>query len=212
MSKKEAGATKKCKHCQSEIDIAAKVCPNCKKNQGMSGCLKAFIVILILIISIILLMGACTKEVADSIDESIKETENSYKDKNGKTTFTKGEIFENKYLKLTMIEVNENFKDYDEWTSVKDGYKIIMVKFEAENIGEEDRFVSYLDFNCYADDVAMEENYLVFDNYEHLSATISKGKKTQGYIFYEVPTDSQSIVFEYEPSWFDDVKIEFKTK
>ena len=212
MSKNEANAMKKCKHCKSEIDAKAKVCPNCKKSQGMSGCLKAIIVVVVLIIAVIVLLGACTKEVVDSIDESIQETENSYKDINGKTTFAKGETFENKYLKLTMIEVNDNFKDYDEWTSVKNGYKIIMVKFEAENIGEEDQFVSYLDFNCYADDIAMEENYLLFDNYEHLSATISKGKKTQGYVFYEVPTNVQSIVLEYEPSWIEDVKIEFKAK
>lgn len=26
---------KKCKHCQSEIDVKAKICPNCRKKQGM---------------------------------------------------------------------------------------------------------------------------------------------------------------------------------
>ncbi|MBE6151625.1 MAG: DUF4352 domain-containing protein [Firmicutes bacterium] len=212
MRKKELGANKKCKHCQSEIDPKAKVCPTCKKSQGMSGCLKAIIILIILIIGIILMMGACTKEVVDSIDESIEETENSYKDKNGKTSFKKGETFENSYIKMTMTEVNLNFKDYNKYTSVKDGYKLVMVKFNVENIGDEDKYVSYLDFNCYADDVAMEENYLVFDRYEHLSATISSGKKTAGYVFYEVPKNAESIVFEYEPSWFQDVKVEFVAK
>jgi hypothetical protein len=212
MRKKELGANKKCKHCQSEIDAKAKVCPNCKKSQGMSGCLKAVIVFIILIVGIILMMGACTKEVAESIDESIKETENSYKDKNGKSSFKKGETFENSYIKMTMTEVNLNFKDYNQYTTIKDGYKVIMIKFEAENIGESDQFVSYLDFDCYADDVAMEENYLVFDKYEHLSATISSGRKTTGYIFYEVPKDAKTIVLEFEPSWFQDAKVEFIAK
>ena len=103
MGKEVTSATKKCKHCQSEIDTKAKVCPTCHKSQGMSGCLKAVIIIIILIIGIILLMGACTKEVADSIDESIEETENSYKDKNGKTSFKKGETFENSYVKINYI-------------------------------------------------------------------------------------------------------------
>ncbi len=36
------GATKKCRHCQSEIDKKASACPQCRKKQGMStaaGCL-----------------------------------------------------------------------------------------------------------------------------------------------------------------------------
>lgn len=206
---------KNCKHCQALIPAKAKVCPNCKKNQGLSGCAIAAIVIGILMLIVILLFSACAKGVSDAVDEvneSIEETENSYKDKNGKTTFNKGETFENSYIKMTMTEVNLDFKDYDEWTSIKNGYKLIMVKFNAENIGEDDQYVSYLDFNCYADDVAMEENYLVFDNYESLSATISKGKKTNGYIFFEVPKNAETIVLEYEPSWIEDIKIEFKVK
>lgn len=206
---------KKCKHCQATIPVKAKVCPNCKKSQGLSGCAVAAIVVGVLMLIIILLFSACAKGVSDAVDsvnESIEETENSYKDKNGKTSFAKGETFENSYIKMTMTEVNLNFTDYDEWTSIKDGYKLVMVKFEAENIGEDDKFVSYLDFNCYADDVAMEENYLVFDNYEHLSATISSGRKATGYVFYEVPKNAQSIVFEYEPTWFQEAKIEFVAK
>ena len=29
--------TKKCKYCMSDIDIKAKICPNCKKSQTSSG-------------------------------------------------------------------------------------------------------------------------------------------------------------------------------
>lgn len=51
--------TKKCKHCQSDIDKKAKVCPVCKKKQG--GILK-FIIIGIVVIGII---GALTSEGED---------------------------------------------------------------------------------------------------------------------------------------------------
>ena len=206
---------KNCKHCQALIPAKAKVCPNCKKSQGLSGCAVAAIVVGILMLIIILLFSACAKGISDAVDEvndSIEETENSYKDKSGKTSFKKGETFENSYIKMTLKEVDLNFTGYSEWTSIKDGYKIVMVKFEAENVGEDDQFVSYLDFNCYADDIAMEENYLLLDNYEHLSATISTGKKTVGYAFYEVPKNAESIVLEYEPSWFNNAKVEFIVK
>lgn len=200
--------TKKCKYCQEEINKKAKVCPKCTKKQGMPGWLKALIVIGVLFAIIIAMMSSCV----NSVDNAMKENENSYKDVNGKTTFKKGETFENKYIKLTMTETNINFTDYDEWSKVKDGYKILMVKFEAENIGEEDQFISYLDFNCYADDVAMEENYLVFNNYESLSATISQGKKTNGYIFYEIPTNAEKVTLEYDANWLDNNNIEFIVK
>lgn len=43
---------KKCKYCQTEIDNKAKVCPNCRKKQGMPTWLKfviAFVIIMFLI-------------------------------------------------------------------------------------------------------------------------------------------------------------------
>ena len=209
MGKNETNLTKKCKHCQTEIDAKAKVCPNCKKNQGMSGCLKAIIVVVILIIAIIALLGACTKEVVDSIDESVQETENSYKDKNGKTSFKTGETFENSYIKMTMTEVNTNFKDYSKYTTIKDGYKIVMAKFEVENVGEDEQFISYYDYTAYADGVAVEQRYYLNDNYEDLSVTINSGKKGIGYIFFEVPTNAKEITIEYEASWLSGIEIEF---
>ncbi len=41
---KEKPTTKICKHCKTEIPYGAKVCPQCRKKQGGSGCLTAIIV------------------------------------------------------------------------------------------------------------------------------------------------------------------------
>lgn len=48
MSKKEKPQTKICKHCKTEIPYGAKVCPNCRKKQGM-GCLTWAIIIIVAI-------------------------------------------------------------------------------------------------------------------------------------------------------------------
>lgn len=47
------GTTKKCKHCQTEIDAKAKICPNCRKKQGKPKWLIAliFIVVIMIIVS-----------------------------------------------------------------------------------------------------------------------------------------------------------------
>ena len=59
--------TKLCRHCRSEIDIKATVCPNCHKSQRRGkGCIIAVIIVGILLI----LMGSCSKAVSDSLDKA----------------------------------------------------------------------------------------------------------------------------------------------
>lgn len=48
--KNEGNGTKLCKHCQTEIPEKAKVCPNCRKRQGKSGCLIVVIVVVVLFV------------------------------------------------------------------------------------------------------------------------------------------------------------------
>ena len=204
--------TKTCKHCKEQVNKKAKRCPKCGGNLGLPGFIKFLIIFFVIIFCLIGCVASCTDSAIESIDESIKETENEYKDKNGKTSFAVKETFENKHVKITMSEVNTNFKKYIEYTDPKDGYVVVMAKFEVENIGDEDEFVSSYDFNCYADDEAMEEFIWADDNYAGLSATISAGKKATGYVFYEVPKTAKKITLEYDASWLEDNNIEFVIK
>ena len=57
--KKELDGTKRCKHCQTEIPAGAKVCPNCRKKQGM-GCLPKILiaVAVVVILALIVSMGS----------------------------------------------------------------------------------------------------------------------------------------------------------
>lgn len=132
----------------------------------------------VLVIIMIAMMGYC----ANSVNDAIEENENSYKDVSGKTSFAVNKTFENSYIKMTMTEVNINFTDYSQYISVKDGYKVLIAKFEVENIGENEQYISYYDFTCYADDVVMEEKYYINDNYEDIAVTINSGKKGSGYV------------------------------
>ncbi|WP_024294444.1 Ltp family lipoprotein [Lacrimispora indolis] len=51
---KEKPTTKICKHCKTEIPYGAKVCPQCRKKQGLGGCLTAIIIFIALG-----LLGSC---------------------------------------------------------------------------------------------------------------------------------------------------------
>ena len=61
-----------------------------------------------------------------------------------------------------------------------------------------------------ADGVAVDSAYVGNDKYKDLSATVGKGKKAIGYIFYEVPIDAKKIVIDYNAEfWTDGNSIEF---
>lgn len=198
----------KCKHCEAEIAKGVKKCPKCGGKLGLPTFIK-FIIVVIIIFGMTI---GCVSGCVNSVDESIKETSDSYKDINGKTSFKINETFQNEYTKITMTEVNTNFTDYSEYLDPPAGKKYVMAKFEIENIDEEsdEQYVSSYDFNAFADGVAVEEGYIGNDQYNDFSATLGKGKKTIGYIFYEVPVNAQEITIEYSADfWTDGNNIEF---
>lgn len=201
--------TKKCKKCMEEINKKAKKCPKCGANLGIPGFVKVLIVLAVIFGLCVSCMSSCT----DAVNDSIEETENEYKDINGKSTFKVGESFENKHIKVTFVSSNLNYTDISKYATLKDGYKVVEFEFAFKNVGDEDELASLYDFNCYADDVSMEQFYSVADdNYEVLSATMSAGKSASGKLYCEVPKNAEKITIEYDASWLDNNNIEFIAK
>ena len=76
-----------------------------------------------------------------------------------------------------------------------------------ENISDDNEYISTGDFSCYADGYDCE-SYYDFDQ-ESLDATLSKGRKTKGKIFFEVPKDAKEIKIEYDINFLTSDKIIF---
>lgn len=72
---KEKPATKICKHCKSEIPYGAKICPQCRKKQGASGCLIAVLIVIGLAVIGSIVGGGGSKEANSTSDKSVKTTE-----------------------------------------------------------------------------------------------------------------------------------------
>ena len=89
---------KKCKHCQSEIDEKAKVCPKCQKKQGMSKGLKIFLIV----IGVIFLISAFS---SDSGSEETKKEQTG-------TTETKES--------LSLLDGHTGY--FSDWTYYIEGY------------------------------------------------------------------------------------------
>lgn len=209
MSENLNNETKKCKHCKTDIPKKAKVCPNCRKKQG--GLLK-WIIIAIIAIALISSIGGGDEEANNndpkktgSVD--VKESESTSTEA-GDTIFEVGDIVETKDLKIAFITAEE-YKSDNQFMQPKDGYMFYRMEFEFENISDSDEYISSYNFTCYADDYDMEAKY--FDSLD-LNATLSKGKKTKGSVFYEVPMDAKEITLEYEVNTWTEDKVIFKIR
>lgn len=108
-------------------------------------------------------------------------------------------------LKITYVSCSE-YKDYNEFVPPKEGNKIIKLTFDVENISDIDRYISYYDFSCYADNVAADAYYSVDDD---LAATVSPGRKATGSVYFEVPKNAETIEVEYETDFWTGNKAIF---
>lgn len=145
-------------------------------------------------------------------DAKVSEGDNSVTEKATASekdlTVKVGEVLETSNLKITYVSTDE-YKGYSEYLPPKDGNKIIFIDLKAENIGEEDAFLSTFEFHCYADDKSMEAYYGADDE---LSATLSSGRSTSGKVYFEVPADAEKIEIEYETDYWENQKAIFVVK
>lgn len=87
--------TKLCRHCRSEMDAKATVCPNCHKSQRRGkGCIIALIIAVIFIGIPLIFMVSCSKALSDTIDEENKKAD-------AKSISANEVIFDEKGLKIT---------------------------------------------------------------------------------------------------------------
>lgn len=217
------GATKNCKHCKSIIPKVAKICPICRKKQGGIG---KWIIIAVVVLVIIGALGSGgntenTKPVANTDQSptntkastetdaptSKSDTDTTSENVNSdKTTFSTGETWENKYMKVNYLECG-NYTDYNEYFPPADGKKVVYATFEFENVSSSDQVAMYTDFTCYADGYSCDGYYYADDS--GFSQTLSAGRKCTGTVYFEVPVEATDIEFEYDVNFWTSENIVF---
>jgi flagellar basal body-associated protein FliL len=112
---------KKCKYCQTEIDDKAKVCPNCRKKQGLGFWKIAGIIIgVFIVIGIIGSMGNTTTPTSNNSVVNVNQQQEKFtllkssSTNDGFAFYINGEIQNNTNKNYTYVQVVFNLYDKDE--------------------------------------------------------------------------------------------------
>ncbi|MBE6010275.1 MAG: hypothetical protein E7236_06430 [Lachnospiraceae bacterium] len=125
-NKAETPGMKLCKHCQTEIPKAAKICPNCKKKQSRKGLIALLVIIIIIVL---LIIAGAVGGSDDTKSETTVSTETV-----GEPTETEGtQIEEDTTTMEETVEPEETIVEEVEPELTEEDYKS-----ECEEIGYKD--------------------------------------------------------------------------
>lgn len=144
-----------------------------------------------------------TAEAVPTLQANEVETDNS---------LTIGETYEKNGLKVTLVDYNDNFTGYNEYSEPKEGFKYIEVSFTYENTDDSEKYVSIYDCDCYADNTLCDQSYI--GDGDFINANISKGRNASFDVYYEVPVEANAIELEYNSNsfWSTESDVVFKLK
>lgn len=213
-------AMKKCKECGEEISSSAKKCPKCGKDQR-NFFMKHPVINTILILVVLGMFIGASEETTNTSKTTLapggnevistdKTNNNTETKASEKKSYNVGEIYEDDYMALKYVSVDDNFKGYSKYADIKSGYKVVKAEFEFENVSTTDQLASAYDFNCYADGYDCESFWSVDDS--GFSANLSAGKKTKGCVYFQVPIEATEIIIEYESNYWTSEHVEFIVK
>ena len=191
----------KCKKCGNSFVSDTGVCPQCfaQCNKG-TGKLVLKIVLSVLLVGLIVFAMVSFLALLDDSSPSSVET----------LQLTMGETLSADGLNITLQNV-EDWNSGNQFITPKEGYKFIRAYFVLENTNSTSRYLGSYDFDCYADNSKMDMS-IYGDNTLGLATDITGGRTLQGYIYYEVPIDCQTIEIEYGSDWWSNEKAIFKVK
>lgn len=159
----------------------------------------AIVLCIVFVIGIYTLSGVIWQGLETVVAETKGETINAQE----------GESVELDNVKITLKGVNKDFKDYNDYADIPDGYTVLKADFEFENTEKYTNSVSSSHFKCFVDQFSCDKFNGVDDSYFYES--IEPGRKASGSVYFEIPEDAKEIEIEYEPySWSGKVVFELE--
>lgn len=204
-----------CRACGGELAKSAKVCPHCGA-RNKKPLFKKWWFWAILVVFILAFAAPKNDTPAENTASepavgqvTTEKTAPSPADQPTtpvKTEYRVGDIIEDGNTKIVFMSSGD-YTEENTFMQPAEGNKYIFLRFAFENTSTtSDTTVSLYDFSCYADGYAADMH---FSGNDELSATLSAGRGTTGYLYFEVPSDAQTIEVEYVTNYFTEDKIRF---
>ena len=189
----------KCKVCGQEIAKSAKVCPKCgakRKKHVVLGVL----LILVGVILIAAAFGGGKEQPKKVNDGSIQgEDDNNQANKNEPTVFGVGESAELNDVIVTLVNVKES--SGANYITPSEGNVFVICEVEIQNNSKADIAVSsMMSFEAYIDDysTSVSLSALTSSDKPQLDGAIAPGKKMNGVVGYEAPSDWKTIEVRFK--------------
>lgn len=220
----------KCPECGKEISSSATNCPNCGhpiapkqqevvektiiKEKKKGGCLTALVAVLLLFILFVIIFTV----LSDDSDDKAKKVGNSnLSDNTGEATkdlFEVGEIAEYNDIQVSVLDFETS--NGNNFSKPDSGKEFVYVNVEIANNSDDELTVSsLLSFDAYCDDYKLDFSsgaLLALDGRNQLDGKISEGKKMNGYLGLEVPSDWKTIELQFTDNVWKSSKIKFEIK
>lgn len=225
-----------CKVCGAEVAKSAKSCPNCGAKLKKGHPILIGILVVIVLIAIIGSMGGNDKPKkvepaanSQSVDTTAKETvtedpaqpdeqeqeqeqeQTPYPVEEDKTAFLVGETAELKGVQVTLVGVTES--GGSEYNKPSEGNVFVLCEFEiANNSDKEIAISSMMSFDTYCDDYACTISLSALvekGNKNQLDGTVAAGKKFNGVVGYEVPSNWNELEINFTPDFWSGKDITF---
>lgn len=207
-----------CKACGHDIAKSAKSCPHCgARNKKKHPILLGFIILFI----VVGVLGSTedsnepkrTNRTDATNSDAIVETEvaTTTAQIEKEDVFYVGETAVLKGVSVTLLSVTESTgSDYNKPT---DGNVFVLCEFEIANDSDTEINVSsMMSFEAYCDDYTCTFSLgalMEKGNKNQLDGTVASGKKFNGVIGYEVPTDWKELEVRFTPDFWSGREIIF---
>ena len=212
-----------CKTCGAEVAKSAKSCPQCGAKLKKGHPILIGVLVLIVIVAIIGSIGGNDepkKVEASTPPQSENTTPTQESDstapaqsdeKEDKNAFLVGETAELKGVQVTLVSVTESTGS--EYNTPTDGNVFVLCEFEiANNSDTEINISSLMSFDAYCDDYGCTLSLTALiekGNKNQLDGTVAAGKKFNGVVGYEVPTDWNELEINFTPDFWSGKDITF---
>lgn len=204
-----------CRNCYKMIDDGSTFCPHCGQNQHgqtkKAGAGRNVLVIILCVFGALFILGA----IGSAFDNEPHKvgTADTYSTEvttPTKNEFTVGDIVELNGVRVTLNSVKES--SGNDLFAPEPGTVFLICEFTIENYSASDISVSSLMcFEAYIDDYAtnMDMSATVSSDKHQLDGTVASGKKMNGVIGYQAPSNWSEIEIRFTPDFWADQDIIF---